>query len=72
MPEESNMKVYLRKVRLNKGGYDEFGSYWGATLYPLYQYEIEELELLDYIRAKSREAAKTELKRKFPKATFFN
>lgn len=28
-PTESNITVYDRKVRLNKGGYDSGGAYWG-------------------------------------------
>lgn len=31
-------RFYLRRVRLNSGGYDDFGSYWGCGA-PLYQAE---------------------------------
>jgi len=57
------MKVTLQKIRLNKSGYDRYGSYWGVGS-PLYwaSYEITAPSYLDfdesYFRARDREHAK--------------
>ena len=71
----------LRKIRLNQGGYDDGGAYWG-TGQPLYwycAYEVDDtgilplgddVEISDYIRADSREHAKEIIRRKYPQATF--
>jgi hypothetical protein len=72
------MKLYLSKVRLNKGGCDSSGYYWGVGL-PLYQYErvpskswriiLERVE--GYVRAHNRDHAKELVRSIVPQATFF-
>lgn len=52
----------LQRVRLNQGGYDSTGTYWGIGM-PLYCWQYygddEELDGIgDYIRAHDREDAK--------------
>lgn len=100
----------LRRIRINQGGYDDGGAYWG-TGQPLYWYcayetddtvetgrcvycnqgvrgavngdcrdsstgnhkfpvTSEEVEISDYIRADSREHAKSIVRAKYPNATF--
>lgn len=56
-------KILLNKVRINKGGYDDKGNYWGigSQLYH-YSYEIYN-EIFDkHIRAADRETAKLIIK----------
>lgn len=54
------MKFYLRRVRLNSGGYDSDGYYWGTGI-PLYRYWNDE-EGIDYeIRAYDRTDAKAKI-----------
>jgi hypothetical protein len=53
------VKVRLYHIRINKGGYDRTGQYWGIGL-PLYHYEYEidnEVYSFDF-RAPNREKAK--------------
>jgi hypothetical protein len=61
-------KFYLRRVKLNSGGYDSYGSYWGIGL-PLYEFGDHEA-LSDTIRAPNREAAKERIKLRYPNVTF--
>lgn len=55
------MKVYLQKVRLNQGGYDAHGRYWGVGM-PLYWYCTEDCEHDSHIRAFNREDAKLKVR----------
>jgi len=65
------MKFTLRRVRINQGGYDKHGHYWGVGQ-PLYEYESDEGDLYqDYIRADNREHAKDKIRAKYPGATFY-
>jgi hypothetical protein len=49
-------KAYLRKIRLDSGGYDEGGAYWGVGQ-PIYRaFTPDGFE--DYTRADSRDDAK--------------
>lgn len=64
------MRFHLERVRLNKGGYDTDGSYWGTGL-PLYYYTCEERCLYKYIRAYDREDAKRIIMKEYPSARFF-
>ena len=66
------MKFSLRRVRLNSGGYDSYGRYWG-TGQPLFYYEdvsVNHDYVNDFIRADSREHAKEKPLAKYPNATF--
>ncbi len=62
----------LRRVRLNQGGYDDCGYYWGVGE-PLYWYGcvVEGREETDYIRALSRDHAKQIVLKMFPYARFW-
>ena len=54
------IKVILRKVRINKGGYDSNGNYWGIG-YPLYYYEYTKPDgfaEFGHMRQSSRDGAK--------------
>lgn len=60
--------ISCRKIRLNQGGYDRTGYYWG-TGQPLYQADIEvndEFHWRHY-RADNRAAAIAQLQSEFPK-----
>ena len=62
-PVGAAMRYYLRKVRLNQGGYDDLGQYWGCGE-PLYQWLCCDLEDdWHYIRASSRDQAKRQIAR---------
>ena len=58
-------KVRLARVRLDAGGYDPGGAYWGSGQ-PLYCAWNDEGEV--YLRAPSREAAKARI----PQCSFHN
>lgn len=49
-------RVHLQRVRLNSGGYDQGGAYWGSgqSLWCAFTCEADAI----YLRANSREAAK--------------
>lgn len=56
------MRYILRKVRLNRGGYDSLGTYWGEGP-PLYQWLTCDAEDdWHWLRAASREAAKQKVR----------
>lgn len=56
IPEDTTAKLRLRRVRLDSGGYDKGGAYWGHGS-PLWYYEDLEGRIA-YRRAASRAAAK--------------
>jgi hypothetical protein len=61
----------LVRIRLNRQGYDENGTYWGSGS-PLYRAECaEDTGFLYYLRADDRNDAKTVLKNMFPSIRFF-
>jgi hypothetical protein len=68
-PDEP-LKLYLQRVRLNSGGYDSGGAYWGLGA-PLYAYFDESGEFSHCIRASSRQKAKEAIRREFPEALFY-
>ena len=53
-------KVRMERVRLNAGGYDDTGSYWGVGG-PLYRVDDPESEYgaTRHLRARNREHAKS-------------
>ncbi|HFL6170873.1 TPA: hypothetical protein ACG4NJ_002217 [Pseudomonas aeruginosa] len=73
-------KFRLFRVRLDSGGYDDGGAYWGLGQ-PLYCADAEpvwdasiEMECdgaLQFLRARDREAAKAEILAQYPNATFY-
>ena len=65
---DAPMKFNLMRVRLDRGGYDPGGAYWGLPS-DLYFACCGETEF--YLRAKSRDAAKAEVCKDFPNARFY-
>ena len=64
------VKVALRRIRLNHGGYDAGGAYWGHGT-PLY-WAGSDTGVVDlWFRASDREAAKAHVREAFPNATFY-
>ena len=53
-------KLHLQRVRINAGGYDEGGAYWG-TGEPLYWAWDDDGEVQMFVRAADREEAKRKL-----------
>ena len=62
----------LRRVRLDSGGYDPGGAYWGHAE-PLYWYaaDTEHGQVDGYVRARTRERAKAEVRECYPDARFY-
>lgn len=63
-------RFYLRHIRLNQGGYDSGGAYWG-TGQRLYGFAAADDSVNGFIRAYDREDAKTQVLYKHPGANFF-
>lgn len=64
-----NPPYYLQEVRLDSGGYDQGGAYWGhhQKLYCAFNdYDVQM-----YVRAINRDAAKIEVRASDPTARFF-
>lgn len=63
-------KFTLRHVRLNNGGYDSGGTYWG--LGPRLYWAASECGGIScYIRARDRQAAKDTIRNRYPGARFY-
>jgi len=69
-PEGYTGKVYLRKVRLDAGGYDRNGTYFGAGG-GLYWCCSAENSIDFMVRAWSRADAKRKVHAVYPKVRFF-
>lgn len=63
-------KVTLQRVRLDSGGYDHCGAYWGIGQ-PLYWAATDDGQLDETFRAASRDAAKAHVRETIPAATFY-
>jgi len=65
-------KCHLIRVRLNQGGYDSSGRYWGIDR-PLFNYwfDDEDVSREDYIRANNREHAITLITKIYPNLKFY-
>ena len=61
------IKFTLRRIRLNRGGYDSFGTYWGIGA-PLYQAAGDIGDAFEefHFRASDRRAAKALLVSQYP------
>lgn len=68
-PEFLTGKVSLRRVRLNSGGYDRGGAYWGLGQ-PLYEANDDCGNTIIF-RATNRESAKAHLKADFDDLIFY-
>lgn len=64
------MKVSLQKIRLNQGGYDAGGAYWGIGA-PLY-WAADDFGIVDmWFRASDRDDAKRQVLSRCPNAMFY-
>lgn len=66
----SGAKFQLIRIRINSGGYDSGGAYWGIGT-PLYWATTEDGATEFFFRAVDRDAAKAEVGRRHPGARFF-
>jgi len=64
-------KLYLERIRLNRGGYTSRGQYFGVGQ-PLYRVTDEEGSIDHHIRARDRADAKTVVREMYPNAKFFS
>jgi hypothetical protein len=62
-------RFVLRRIRLDTGGYDSNGTYFGEGQ-PLYWYASADGSIDRMLRADSRAAAKAAVLEKYPHATF--
>ena len=63
-------KMHLRRIRLDNGGYDSNGTYFGSGP-PLFWYASDDGTIDCMIRAKDRAAAKVIIQKDYPKARFY-
>lgn len=63
-------KMQLSRIRLNNGGYDSGGSYWGVGQ-RLYGYVAVDDSVNGFVRAYDRDDAKEQVRAKYPEVTFF-
>lgn len=68
------IKLHLRRVRLNDGGYDRLGTYFGhgAPLYWCGGEDAEGREVDFMLRASDRDDAKAQVLGQYPAARFYN
>lgn len=62
------LRLRLRRVHINRGGYDSGGAYWGLGQ-PLYEAFNSE-GFCTYLRASSRQEAKNTIRAMWPDAQF--
>jgi len=67
---QTAVKVSLRKIPINSGGYDSGGAYWGIGQ-PLYWAGSDCGTIDRFFRAATRDQAKAEIRKQYPKATFY-
>lgn len=66
-PKNAGPAIAVRRVKLNRGGYDSHGRYFGVGL-PLWEYESDDGESTGHVRAAGKAAAKAEVRKKYPTA----
>lgn len=86
LPEGTHIKLHLVKMRLDSGGYDSGGAYWGLRIPVnfvrgdgaivrvtpcLYWYYDDSGMVSGYIDAVNRAQAKAEIRRVYPLALFW-
>jgi hypothetical protein len=64
------MRVSLRRVRINGGGYDDGGAYWGHGQ-PLYWAGDDDGIIDIWFRARDRDDAKAQVRARCPNAMFY-
>lgn len=71
VPEAAPLsRISLRRERLDSGGYDSSGSYWGIGS-PLYWAADDSGAYEEWFRASDREAAKEHVRETYPAARFY-
>lgn len=71
--KSASVKLTLRQVRLDNGGYDVNGTYFGWSRgETLYWYADEEGTIDAMLRATSRKLAKADIRETYPNARFYN
>lgn len=68
-PKDAPRKFEMQRVRINAGGYDNGGAYWGIGQ-PLYRAYCHATDDMRYVRARDRDDAKGKIRAEFPNATF--
>lgn len=69
-PRETTIKLHVQKVRINSGGYDRNGTYFGVggSLYWIYSDDGD----VDFVvRAHDRDYARSEARYRYPYARFY-
>ena len=66
-----SVKLTLRRIRLDNGGYDVNGTYFGHAD-PLYWYADEDGTIDAMTRATDRKDAKSQIRETYPNARFYN
>ena len=67
--EGTMCKITLRRIRLNRDGYDSRGFYWGMGV-PLYWAGSDDGTVDMVFRAADRKLAKIHIRQLYPKARF--
>lgn len=67
---EDAAPFHLRRVRLDSGGYDPGGAYWGSGE-PLYYFQGPLTDIDGFVRGWTREAAKAAVRNIHPHARFY-
>lgn len=62
-------KFYLRRIRINSGGYDSGGAYWGLGA-PLY-WATDDNGAELFFRARNRDAARAHVASQYPQTKFY-
>jgi len=68
---QQKRKFHLVVVRLDSGGYDSGGAYWGVCSNRLYHAYSIDGEIDFFFRSESREQAKRDVRMNYPSASFF-
>ena len=63
-------KFNLRRIRLNNGGYDSGGAYWGHHLLLYWACNQDHTAEMSF-RAYNRKDAKAKIREEYPRARFF-
>ena len=66
------VKLVLQKVRLDSGGYDINGTYFGGGGDSVYWFANDEGTVDGTLRAASRSAAKKQVREEYSEARFYN
>lgn len=69
-PTAAPLRLLLSRLRLNGGGYDSGGTYWGHGM-PIFQFRTVAGGYYGTLRARDRDAAKDVVRQIYPAAIFF-